>query len=1361
MKLLSIKKTLFFLAAVLSFFFLLLLLLPYVEKKIVEKIGNQAGLDLLVEDIGGNVFTHLTFARIQGARRDSSQPLSDFDVRNLRISYSLPQLVDGVESFLSTMQIEASQVHAVVDMTSDAKPETSPSDPENSEIIMLPDVLPGIRVDDFDLEIHSPDSVVALADSFFFIAPPAGPSGQVVTVEIPVLQIESGGQEQVKTSCNLKLHYAEDGLRIESMTMPDRIDSLQGSLDWNRDDQSMVWDLRAELSGGELQSAGSLRGGLINLQLELATIDIAALSTLLLYDEFPLAGIVSGSASLHIDPAHGDSFTADVDLALAEGDLLGKKTDFLLQGGFKDDIFSVRKLAGNFGVNEVTIEEAALPLSLFTAWDISRLGDVKMKSVRLHLPDIPALLASFGQDVPLASVPDHTLDLEGSLAEGKVQIVRGDFASQKNSLLLTGAELHMPPSGQSFLDSPFAGVLDFRLDDLRELSALFSLPLMEGKGRGEAVVSGTFRKPTGTVTLVGENFTYDRCKLGDFAIRAQADSSAIKVLSLALRNSGDILHASGSYLLDSEKIGDVKGKIVVSDVGRYTGSCLEMEGEFEGDLQAVFSTTGAGELQADLEMEHAVFAGFGVAGLRGKVTTDWSRYRIDGGDVATEFGTLRFSSLIVPELSLERVRVEMTAMTYSSNSADFSLDKSAALVLSYGKGVDLEVGEARFGSDVGNIVMKGSLSLEGESSFQIQATDMTSSGWLEKFTGEEYQFSGADMLITLHGPLSLPKASLVGRVAGISCPQLTEPFSGDMDLEYEGGTGITAHKFLLATSQGQHVSLSGRIPFDPLAKNQFLPRPISLTGSAALPGLKGLILENPVDGMMEGEFSGEFRLMGSWENPAGEMNFKGSNLFLHHFLKDAPKEPLTVDCQLRYDAQEILLDNFIVQAKPFSVKTKGKWTGIPTLAALIRRPPDGLPGSLSFLARLDMPDVGWLSPYAGGVRRLSGRLETSLQVDGPAAEPKVTGKMKLEQGGVRLESATLPPLDRLTMTASLDGGVVHLEKMTGRFGGAPVELSGDVVLTGADAPVFDWKLTGKSLLLYRDEGMKIRADADLNLQGPLARLRLGGKIMLTDSRYGKNVDFLSMFRGSAKVKADTGMQFFSFSEPPLRDLVFDVGVVTAEKPFLIANNMARGAARPALRLIGTGEIPVLVGRIYVEPTNINVPAGRIAVESGIITFPENDPDRPTFDLSATSRLAGYDIAMHLQGNSEEPVITLSSDPPLPEDELLLLVLTGSPPQSALDGGKSRIANMKMAVYLGKGLLSRWFGGGGVEDDESVLERFDLEFGRQISKTGQETVEAQFRLIEGLLLPGDRLYITSEKDVYDNVNVGVKIVFRFQ
>jgi translocation and assembly module TamB len=201
--------------------------------------------------------------------------------------------------------------------------------------------------------------------------------------------------------------------------------------------------------------------------------------------------------------------------------------------------------------------------------------------------------------------------------------------------------------------------------------------------------------------------------------------------------------------------------------------------------------------------------------------------------------------------------------------------------------------------------------------------------------------------------------------------------------------------------------------------------------------------------------------------------------------------------------------------------------------------------------------------------------------------------------------------------------------------------------------------------------------------------------------------------------------------------------------------------RPDLRLGGTGELPVLIGRIFVDPSRISLPAGRLAIESGVVTFPENNPDRPTFDLTAKSRMAGYDIDMQIRGTSEEPVITLSSQPSLPDSDLLLLVLTGQPPVTGTGQGRQSVAGMNMAVYLGRGLLADWFGLSGQESDESILERFELDIGRQISSSGQNTVEAQFRLVEGLLLSGDRLFITSERDRYDNYNMGVKIVFRFK
>jgi len=282
----------------------------------------------------------------------------------------------------------------------------------------------------------------------------------------------------------------------------------------------------------------------------------------------------------------------------------------------------------------------------------------------------------------------------------------------------------------------------------------------------------------------------------------------------------------------------------------------------------------------------------------------------------------------------------------------------------------------------------------------------------------------------------------------------------------------------------------------------------------------------------------------------------------------------------------------------------------------------------------------------------------------------------------------------------------------------------------------------------------------LTIKGPISRLEVAGEVAITDGRFVKYFDFLSAMRGSAKPNADSGLQLFSIRNPPFSDAVFDLSI-TSKHPFRIRNNLANGSVRPDLKLTGTGEIPVLTGKIYVEPTRLSLPAGSLIFERGVIRLDPNSPDRPILDLVGKSRMLGYDITVLVEGVYDEPVVTLSSVPPLSNEELLLLVLTGQQPRAKDDRAASQRQTMNVAVYVGRDFISRWFGSESVESRESILDRFQVEVGRAVTRAGEETIDAQFRLTEGVFRDGDTLYLTGEKDVFDFYNAGVKIVFRFK
>jgi translocation and assembly module TamB len=287
----------------------------------------------------------------------------------------------------------------------------------------------------------------------------------------------------------------------------------------------------------------------------------------------------------------------------------------------------------------------------------------------------------------------------------------------------------------------------------------------------------------------------------------------------------------------------------------------------------------------------------------------------------------------------------------------------------------------------------------------------------------------------------------------------------------------------------------------------------------------------------------------------------------------------------------------------------------------------------------------------------------------------------------------------------------------------------------------------------------LRADTDITAKGPLSKLEIGGSAALVDSHFIRNVDFLGSVGGASKPPQVEGKSLlFSFKEPPLRDLVFDLSIV-AKDPFQVKNQYVRGFIRPDLHLGGTGEMPALLGKVYVDPFRIYLPTGTIRTDPGFVIFKQGEPDRPWLEIRGRSKMMGYDINMRVDGFYDEPKMTFSSNPPVSDAELLLLVLTGTPPASG-DIEAASSAGSAIAVFLGRGFLGRFFGGG-EEAEDMIMDRFETQFGRDITESGNPTIDMTFRMTEDILWKGGTLYLTSEKDRYDDVNYGVRFLVQIE
>jgi len=399
-----------------------------------------------------------------------------------------------------------------------------------------------------------------------------------------------------------------------------------------------------------------------------------------------------------------------------------------------------------------------------------------------------------------------------------------------------------------------------------------------------------------------------------------------------------------------------------------------------------------------------------------------------------------------------------------------------------------------------------------------------------------------------------------------------------------------------------------------------------------------------------------------------------------------------------------------------------------------------------------------------GLNTAADSLRADLGWQGGWMIPAWQGRVALQGGELRL-GESMPSIQDLQLQIGLGRRLIVMERITGALGGSYFTLRGEIGSQGGAWPFFQARLQGENLLFYRSEGIKIRADADLNIVGPWEQLGVVGAVRLTDSRFTANFDFLDLLRGSGGRPSlqSGGFQLFSITDPPLKNARFHVRVAT-ENPFVIKNNLAQGTIRPELLLTGTGEVPVLVGNIYIDPTRIALPAGILNVQSGYIRFLENAPDRPELVLTAESSLQGYEVTMQVEGPLEDPTVTLTSIPPLAEGELLLLVLAGLPPKVPVgqQPQQQQQAVLNVAVYLGLNYITQLFGSTSTEAQESVFDRLQIQVGQQLHRaTLVQTLAARYLLAEGFLVSNDQLFLTSERDIYGDYNLGLRESIKFE
>jgi hypothetical protein len=644
-----------------------------------------------------------------------------------------------------------------------------------------------------------------------------------------------------------------------------------------------------------------------------------------------------------------------------------------------------------------------------------------------------------------------------------------------------------------------------------------------------------------------------------------------------------------------------------------------------------------------------------------------------------------------------------------------------------------------------------------ETAAELSVSNLDSEGWLGNFMVKEYFFHGADFKAVLTGPPENRQLQLAGSIEETGGAGMNFPLAGDFRLKYSSG-GIEISEFAWRSHGRNEFTVKGFLPYDPLSPEPFLDGELALDGHMDFPSLEDIAIFLEPLGISRGSVVLDAELSGTWQQPSGHILLKAEGIAVPDILKQYTDSPMDLACDLTAKKGVISMNSVSLASRDYVVQASGSWQHGSSVKELLQKDWGEPGGDIAVDAVADLRNLNFLQKKFPWLRRFDGDVQVKLHAAGPAADPSLTGSFSLQDGEIS-HTLNFPMLSMVNLQGEFNQHSITLNTMQAEVGGSPVNVSG-IITKVKETVAVNLEAKGKNLLLFRNNDMQMRGDVQLIISGPLEHLAINGTTGLTGGYYTRNIDFLSKFGSSAEPVSE-GVDFlFSFSDLPLKNAVFHIRITTVE-PFRIRNNLLRGILRPELTLKGTGELPYLVGTIYIDPSRVLLPSGRLQVQSGLVRFLESKPDRPQLDLLAQSTVLGYDINVVVRGPLDDPVITLSSSPALPNDELLLLLLTGQPPQQDVAGGARSSGATNVMVYLGRDFLNKWLEDESVSGDNSILDRFELDYGRGVTRSGEQTVEASFRLSE--LESGKRkvYYLTAEKDKYDAYNYGVKLVFRFE
>jgi len=299
-------------------------------------------------------------------------------------------------------------------------------------------------------------------------------------------------------------------------------------------------------------------------------------------------------------------------------------------------------------------------------------------------------------------------------------------------------------------------------------------------------------------------------------------------------------------------------------------------------------------------------------------------------------------------------------------------------------------------------------------------------------------------------------------------------------------------------------------------------------------------------------------------------------------------------------------------------------------------------------------------------RHVAGTLAIAAQVRGAIAKPQAQGTVRLSGGELR-DDQTGFRLSGVTGTFVANGSTIRIDHFAGTTPNAgAISAAGEVRLDPTAGFPGSIRVTGRHAQLVANDILSATADMALDISGPLTQKpRVDGHITIV----GMDISIPSRFASvaapipgtkhlnpTATARARLALAAKakgSGARAPLFDATLALTVAATNRIFVRGRGV-NAELGGELRVAGTARDPQVTGGFDLLRGSLLLLSSRLTFTRGDVRF--HGDVTPELDLVAETSTGGVTARIEVTGPAIQPAFRISSNPNLPDDEVLSRIL---------------------------------------------------------------------------------------------------------